>query len=68
MQGTIDFENQSNRNNLKVTTFNCKGFKFRNYEFLTKIFNDCSILLLQEHWLHNFEFKDFNIVLNNIFQ
>ena len=50
---------------ISVTTFNCKGFKFRNFSFIKKIFDECSILLLQEHWLFNFEFKEFDKVLGD---
>ena len=51
--------------NFSVTTFNCKGFKYKNYDFLKSVFDECSILLLQEHWLHNFEFNNFEKVLKN---
>ena len=45
---------------LSVITFNCKGFKMRNYEFLKYIYNECNILFLQEHWLFSFQFTDFS--------
>ena len=41
--------------NLKITSFNCSGFKPRNYDYIRDIFNKCEILLLQETWLYNFE-------------
>ena len=44
---------------LKITSFNCQGFKFRNYTYVNEIFNQCNILLLQETWLFNFEHKNF---------
>ena len=40
---------------IKIRSFNCKGFKPRNYNYLRDLFKDSSILLLQEHWLFNFE-------------
>ena len=49
-------------NQLKVTSFNCQGFKFRNYDYLIETYNKCDILILQETWLYNFE----HCTLNNI--
>ena len=49
--------------NLKITSFNCNGFKARNYDYITKVFNNCDILLLQETWLHNFEHNNFSKIL-----
>ena len=51
-------------NHLKLTTFNCEGFKYRNYDYISETFNKCDILLLQETWLYNFEHN----ILNNILQ
>ena len=48
---------------INIATFNCQGFKPRNFEFIKKLFTKCSILLLQEHWLYNFDFKKFLDVL-----
>ena len=44
---------------LKITTFNCQGFKFRNYSYVNEIFKQCNILMLQETWLNSFEHKNF---------
>ena len=51
--------------NLKITSFNCLGFKFRNYEYIKQIFNECNILILQETWLYNFEHKNILNVIPN---
>ena len=51
--------------NLKITSFNCAGFKYRNFSYLKEIFNKCDILLLQETWLYNFECSEFMNVLPN---
>ena len=48
---------------LKVISFNCKGFKSRNYSYLNRLYKNCDILFMQETWLHNFEKKDINNVL-----
>lgn len=50
---------------LNIASFNCKGFKFRNYDFISTVFKDCSFLILQEHWLFSCEFKMFSNVLTN---
>ena len=50
---------------LCVKSFNCKGFKPRNYSYIKKVFEDASILLIQEHWLYNFEFEHFSKILTN---
>ena len=44
---------------LKFASFNCNGFKNRNYDYIRDIFKDCDILLLQETWLYNFEHTNF---------
>ena len=47
-----------------IKSFNCKGFKPRNYNYIRDIFKDASILLIQEHWLFNFEFDKISSILN----
>ena len=54
-----------NKEDLNIKTFNCKGFKARNYSYVSKLFEDVSLLLIQEHWLYRFEFDNFSKVLNN---
>ena len=49
---------------IRITTFNCAGFKHRNFNYLKETFDKCDILLLQETWLYNFQFNEFNKVLN----
>ena len=51
--------------NIKITTFNCAGFKYRNFGYLKEVFGRCDILLLQETWLFNFQHNEFNKVLPN---
>ena len=46
-----------------ICSFNCKGFKYRNYNYISKLFEKSDVLLLQEHWLYNFEFNEFNRIL-----
>ena len=52
-------------NNISISTFNCQGFKFRNFEYIGGLFNSVDVLILQEHWLFDFEFNIFNKVLPN---
>ena len=40
---------------LKVVSYNTKGFKFRNINYLNSIFKRCDVMMLQETWLYNFE-------------
>ncbi len=49
--------------NLNVASFNCTGFKFRNYDYLQDIFKRCDILLIQETWLYNYKHEDIGKVL-----
>ena len=51
--------------NFELTTYNCAGFKPRNFNYLKEILGKTDILLLQETWLYNFEFKEFDKVLGN---
>ena len=48
---------------LKLTSFNCNGFKNRNYDYIRDIFDKCNILFLQETWLYEFEHKQYCKVL-----
>ena len=50
---------------LKITSFNCKGFKPRNYDYVNDLYKACDILFLQETWLYNFEFNQFSNNLQN---
>ena len=33
---------------INITSYNCEGFKYRNFDYLNTVFNKCDILLLQE--------------------
>ena len=44
---------------MKVSSFNCAGFK-RNCDYINEsVYKKCDILLLQETWLYKFEFNMF---------
>ena len=45
--------------NFKIVSFDCKGFKYRMYDYVNKLFQSCDFLLLQEHWLLSSEFSNF---------
>ena len=42
-------------NNLKIASFNCKGFKKRNFDYLRYLFDKNDVMFIQESWLYNFE-------------
>ena len=50
---------------LKITTFNCQGFKDRMYDYVNELFMLSDILLLQETWLYKFEHSNFNKIIPN---
>ena len=50
---------------LSFTTYNCTGFKNRNYDFLRDAFSKCQVLFMQETWLYNAQHKDIANVLPN---
>ena len=50
---------------LNIASYNCQGFKPRNYGYIVKLFNNDEFLCLQEDWLYNFEFSKFSNILNN---
>ena len=52
-------------NKLKIDSYNCAGFKYRNFDYLKEIYIKCDILLLQETWLYNFKSSEFTKVLKN---
>ena len=51
--------------NLNITSYNCNGFKDRNYHYVNEIFKKCNILMLQETWLYNFQHKNFSKIIPN---
>ena len=50
---------------LLISSFNCQGFKARNFDYVRKLFDRVDILCLQKHWLYDYEFIKFPEVLNN---
>ena len=44
---------------MKISSFNCSGFK-GNCDYISEVYGKCDILLLQETWLYNFEFNLFD--------
>ena len=50
---------------ISVTSFNCKGFKERNYDFIKFLFDRSDIMLLQETWLYSFEHDKIGKLLGN---
>ena len=42
-------------NELSIISYNCKGFKPRNFDYIRDLFKLSNVLLLQETWLYNFE-------------
>ena len=50
---------------IRVASFNCQGFKPRNYDFIKNVLSNFSIIFIQEHWLFNFEFNKFLDILPN---
>ena len=45
---------------LKITSFNCKGFRARTHQYVQKLFDNCDFLLVQEHWLLSKQFDHFS--------
>ena len=50
---------------LKFITYNCKGFKDRNFNYLKELFDKNDILFLQETWLYSFQDDIIKNVLPN---
>ena len=49
----------------KIASFNCKGFKPRNYNYIQNVFDKVDFLLLRETWLYEFESDKISSVLPN---
>ena len=47
----------------KIVSFNCNGFKKRNFHYLLHLYKNYDILLLQETWLYNFQFDTIQRIL-----
>ena len=52
-------------NKLKIISYNCRGFKTRNYEYIKDLYKKCNFLLIQETWLYDFQSNDIINVLSN---
>ena len=50
--------------NLKVMSYNIKGFKPRNYNYISKIYDSVDIMMIQEHWLFEYEFGQISTTLD----
>ena len=46
-----------------IASYNCKGFKARNYPFIQDLFKKCTFLCIQEHWLYKCEFNNISKVI-----
>ena len=42
-------------NEVSIFSFNCKGFKYRNYDYMKDLFQQTDFILLQETWLYSFQ-------------
>ena len=51
--------------NLNIISYNVKGFKPRNYDYLEYLFNRTDILLIQESWLYEHEHDKVSNILRN---
>ena len=49
--------------NFKIISYNCQGFKSRNFQYIKSLYKNASILLLQETWLHDFDSSQITTVL-----
>ena len=48
---------------LNIVSFNIKGLKPRNYDYLQSLFDKSDILLIQETWLYEFEHRNISKIL-----
>ena len=49
--------------NLSIVSFNIKGLKPRNYDYLQILFHKFDFLLIQETWLFDFEYENISKIL-----
>ena len=53
---------------LRICSYNTKGFKYRNFNYLKSLFRDHDIMFIQETWLFDFESITIsNVLPNSIF-
>ena len=50
---------------MNIISYNAKGFKPRNYDYIEYLFKQCQILLIQETWLYEFQSNIITKVLND---
>ena len=48
--------------NLKLLSFNCRGFNDFKRDYLIVLLDRCDVLFLQEHWLTDAQIQDLNLV------
>ena len=49
---------------ISIASFNCKGFKERNFDYLKELYDKIDIMMLQETWLYSFEDNIINKIFN----
>ena len=54
-----------NDNKLKIISYNCRGFKTRNYEYTKELYEKCNFLFIQETWLYDFQSYNITNILPN---
>ena len=50
------------KNEIVITSYNCRGINEKNHDYLNNIFKNCDFLFLQETWLYMFQHN----ILDNI--
>lgn len=48
---------------MKSNSYNCTGFKYRNYDYIQRLFTATDDLLIQETWLYGFEDSRIKMIL-----
>ena len=49
---------------ISIASFNCKGFKERNFDYLKELYDKVDIMMIQETWLYSFEDNIINKIFN----
>ena len=61
---TVDYVSMD-RTDLRIVSYNCRGFNASKVQCISELLNMCDILLLQETWLYLSQFCLFSTYINN---
>ena len=54
------------KNEIVISSYNCRGINEKNHDYLNNIFKNCDFLFLQETWLYKFQHNILDNILSHV--